>query len=362
MWDGALNHYWPTSTTPVFARKSATTWVLTTSACFTTDVNVMAYQLDAVRRGDSNYFDVGAIVFGGLKSDGTIDTTGFDQLKLPETSVDLSALTTALHPAAEEPDPSEPPEDPTEDPTESSEPENDGKYTASGRVVESGYAAVGIVDSENSKAEVLLGNGKHGTVYFAGEAPKSGAVYGYKRHSNNIFIFTEKAGNFGNSDQLAAGQAWNLWFEPMGWAWDANQPNDIFHVPTPTPIFLRYGGNKWALTTIEKVNQTNGASWAYGYALDTEHQPDLDAQNNLKNFNTGALVMGNLTADGTIDTTGFSELFGSAGANVDLSRFTSDLYSPSAQTGDASPLAAAVIGLLFSAGTIGFVVTKRKSF
>ena len=110
MWDGALNHYWPTSTTPVFARKSATTWVLTTSACFTNDASVMAYQLDAIRRGDSSYFDVGAIVFGGLKTDGTIDTTGFDQLKLPETSVDLSALTTALHPAAEESDPSEPSE------------------------------------------------------------------------------------------------------------------------------------------------------------------------------------------------------------------------------------------------------------
>lgn len=356
MWDGALNHYWPTSTTPVFVRTGSDAWIITTSACFTNGASVMAYQLDTVARGGTNYFDVGAVVFGGLNADGTIDTTGFDQLKLPETTADLSALTTALHPV-------DPPEkDPDQDPDPvPSEPEENVQYTPSGNVVESGYAAVGIVDGENSKAEVLLGNGAHGTVYFAGEAPKSGAVYGYQRHSNNVFVFTEKTGNFGNSNQLAAGQAWNLWFEPMGWAWDANQPNDIFHVPTPTPIFLRYGDNQWALTTIEKVSQNSGAYWAYGYALDTEHMPDLDAQNNLTNFRTGALVMGNMNADGTIDTTGFTDLFGSAGANVDLSSFTSDLYSAPAQTGEDAAFVAAIVALLFSAGAIGFVV-KKKNF
>ena len=38
----------------------------------------------------------------------------------------------------------------------------------------SGYAAVGIVDAEAHKAEVLLGTGQQGTVIFAGEAPAAG--------------------------------------------------------------------------------------------------------------------------------------------------------------------------------------------
>ena len=75
-------------------------------------------------------------------------------------------------------------------------------YTASGNVIEAGYAAIGAVDAASGKATVLLGNGEHGTVCFAGTAPKSGAVYGYELHDNNVYVFIEKTGNFGNEGSI----------------------------------------------------------------------------------------------------------------------------------------------------------------
>ena len=369
MWDASPNHYWPTATTPIFLRTSLTNWMVTTEACFTMNTQVAAYQLDVSPQSPgSTYYNTSAIVFGGLNANGTIDTTGFDALNLPQTSHDLSALTEPLHPVAETPDPTDPPVDPTDPPVDPTDPPVDPtdppveeKPGASGNVVENGYAAIGAVDAEACKAEVLLGNGLRGTVKFTGTAPKTGAVYGYALHSNNVYVFTEKIGNFGNSDQLVPGTAWNIWFTPQGWAWDANQPNDIFHVPTPTPIFLHYGNGQWAVITIDKVNETNGGAWAYGYALDTVHLPDMDAGNGLTNYATGALVMGNPKADGTTDTTGFPELFGDV-AKVDLSSFSAPLVNPNAPTGDASGIVSAVAALLFAAAGVVFLTSKKKQF
>ncbi|MBQ8579298.1 MAG: LPXTG cell wall anchor domain-containing protein [Oscillospiraceae bacterium] len=367
MWDSSPNHYWPTATTPIFLRTSLTNWMVTTEACFTANTQVAAYQLDvSIQAGSSSYYDTQAIVFGGLNADGTIDTTGFDALNLPQTSHDLGALTQPLHPVSVDPtdppvDPTDPPVDPTDPPVDPTDPPVEEKPGASGNVVENGYAAIGAVDAEACKAEVLLGNGLRGTVKFTGTAPKTGAVYGYALHSNNVYVFTEKIGNFGNSDQLVPGTAWNIWFTPQGWAWDANQPNDIFHVPTPTPIFLHYGNGQWAVITIDKVNETNGGAWAYGYALDTVHLPDMDAGNGLTNFATGALVMGNPKADGTTDTTGFPELFGDV-AKVDLSSFSAPLVNPNAPTGDASGIVSTVAALLFAASGVVFLASKKKQF
>ena len=427
MWDSALNHYWPTDSTPVFLRTSLTDWTVTDKSCFVTGTQVYGYQLDvSVRDAANAYYNTSAIVLGGMNSDGTFDATGLNALNVSAPAHDLSALTNPLHalptppatepeatepeatepeatepeatepeatePEATEPEATEPPatdpeatkpeatEPPATEPEatkpeatepeatepeatepEATEPEAtkpaDKGYTASGNVIEAGYAAIGAVDAASGKATVLLGNGEHGTVCFAGTAPKSGAVYGYELHDNNVYVFIEKTGNFGNSDQLAAGQAWNLWFEPNGWAWDANNPADIFHVPTPTPIFLRFGDNKWALVTIETVAPPTGANWAFGYALDTVHLPDYDAGNGFHNYQTGALVMGNMNADGSIDTTGYDVLFSNYDV-LDLGTIADKPMDVPAATGDAG-IGAAVVVMLMAATAL--VVLKKRN-
>ena len=409
MWDGAYNHYWPSASTPFFVHTAANTWTLADVTCLVTNTNTyrMTYQLDVtVRDAANHYYNTAAVVFGGLNADGSVDATGIDALNLPATSHDLSALTNPLHelptPPATEPPATEPPAtepeatepeatepeatepeatepeatepeatepeatepeatEPEATEPEATEPEAtkpaDKGYTASGNVIEAGYAAIGAVDAASGKATVLLGNGEHGTVCFAGTAPKSGAVYGYELHDNNVYVFIEKTGNFGNSDQLAAGQAWNLWFEPNGWAWDANTPNDIFHVPTPTPIFLRFGDNKWALVTIETVAPPTGANWAFGYALDTVHLPDYDAGNGFHNYQTGALVMGNMNADGSIDTTGYDVLFSNYDV-LDLGTIADKPMDVPAATGDAG-IGAAVVVMLMAATAL--VVLKKRN-
>ena len=247
-----------------------------------------------------------------------------------------------------------------------SEPETNGKYTASGNIIETGYAAVGIVDETLCKAEVLLNNGKTGTVYFAGTAPKTGVVYGYELHSNNVFVFIEKAANFGYSDQLNADSAWYMWFTPNGWAWDANSPADVFHAPYP--IFLRYGDNQWILTTIDKIAETNGGAAAFGYVLDAvRDMPDYDAGNGLANHHAGALVIDGVKEDQYANP---AQLFGAAGEKVGLGSFTTDLYTPttSGNTGDGpsktGDVVISVLGCMIAASVIGgaVIISKKKEF
>lgn len=546
-WNGAENLFFWSVNSPVFLRTSMTEWMVGTNACFVEGVMVASYYLDITENATGHpHYNVSAFVFGGLNADGTIDTVGFDSLKLPETKHDMSSFTTPLHPVAEpevtagpltdgmkvviynpkhmkalssqpaapgsyyqkgidvvladgvlsgfadtevwtvvanddgtfsfqmngqnlgmdtgyasmglgkvnddwtvidlgdglyliknvkrgnymewyasknnwstygsssaatdplfqlaffevketveeptepevtepevtepevtepevtEPEVTEPevtePEvtEPEATEPEATEPESNG-YTASGNVVETGYAAIGVIDETLSKVQVLLSNGKVGAVYYAGEAPKTGAVYGYELHSNNVFVFIEKTGNLGNSDQLAPNSGWETWFEANGWAWDAASPNDIWHMADVEshstdfrPIFLRFGDNKWVLTTIDKVIAPAGSAYAYGYALDTVSLGDIG--NGLNNHTTGALVLGRLLEDGSIDKLGFDTLFGLTAGDVDLGAFTSDLYTPSAKTGDASPIVAIVVAALFSVGAIGFIVSKKKEF
>jgi LPXTG-motif cell wall-anchored protein len=132
------------------------------------------------------------------------------------------------------------------------------------------------------------------------------------------------------------------------------------HTTDFRPIFLRFGDNKWVLTTIDKVIAADGAAYVMGYALDAVSVGDIG--NGLNNHTTGALVLGNMNADGTIDTTGFDVVFGLTAGDIDLGSFGADLYTPSAKTGDASPIVAIVVAALFSVGAIGFIASKKKEF
>ncbi|MBE6974970.1 MAG: hypothetical protein E7436_05725 [Ruminococcaceae bacterium] len=181
----------------------------------------------------------------------------------------------------------------------------------------SGYAAIGIVDAEAHKAEVLLGTGEQGTVYFNGAAPASGAVYSYTRDANNLYTFTTPSANHGYNNQLGD-IGWNLYYTPDGWLWPGN--GEIFF-PDGNPIFVRFGNDGWALTTIFDFVQNNGAVWVYAYLLDVTVR---DANANY--WNAAAIVVGGYN-NGTIDTSNYDVTFKNLTATNSLAAFTTSLHA-----------------------------------
>ena len=329
------NHFFFNGEPPVFVRFSETKWALADRTKITADSYpdaVAAYILDATVMGGGypeTYHNMGALVLNSYNPDGGVNSTVANFLGVTKHDVDLGALSNTF-----------------------GEPNDLG---TTGKVLESGYAAIGVVDKENKKAEVLLANGKKGTVTFSGTAPKSGSVYKYDRYSNNVFVFTAPDANFGNSNQTAD-TGWNIWFTPNGWMWDANQPADIFF-PDNQPIFVRYGDNKWAIISVKDLTETNGQAWVYGYMLDATVR---DAANNY--FSVGAVVLGGMKADGTIDTTGFDQSIAINPTVVDLSNFTTELYQAVPNTGDETPVTMLVVVMLLAVSAMAVLVIGKKRF
>ena len=138
--------------------------------------------------------------------------------------------------------------------------------------------------------------------------------------------------------------------------WDANQPADIFF-PDNQPIFVRYGDNKWAIISVKDLTETNGQTWFYGYMLDATVR---DAANNY--FSVGAVVLGGMKADGTIDTTGFDQSIAINPTVVDLSNFTTELYQAVPNTGDETPVTMLVVVMLLAVSAMAVLVIGKKRF
>ncbi len=328
LWDGMINFYYP-DVKPIFFRYGNGQWAVTTIFQFEGAVGAAGmngYALDTATNPGGGY-TVGAFVFGGWVGDGSIDVTGFDVMvpSLSASAKNLGAFTQDLHEI----------------------------------LLESGYAAVGYVDTANSLVEILKDNGEQGYVTYTGTAPVTGGVYRYGRQEGNVYTFTEPVANHGNSSLTDASKP--AWYMGMstdfeGYMWDS-APNHYWPTAT-TPIFLRTSLTDWMVTT-EACFAMNVS--VYTYQLDVTPQAPGSTY-----YDTQAIVFGGLNADGTIDTTGFDALT-LPQTSRDLSALTNPLHpvddTPGdiepAPTGDASGIVSAVVAMLFAAGAVCLIAKKK---
>lgn len=338
LWNANTQIYYP-STNPIFFRFGDNQWAVTTIYNFEGAggaSHMYGYALDVTEQDGSFY--PGAFVFGGLGADGNIDKSGFDVM-VPSLSgnSNLSTFTTELHEI----------------------------------LLESGYAAIGVVDSANSLVEILKDTGEQGYVSFTGTAPVTGGVYRYSRHEGDVYTFAEPNANHGNSKvHDASGAGWYMGMNEAygGYMWDA-APNLYWPTET-TPVFLRSDANTWMVTTKDCFT-TN--VFVYAYQLDVSVRDATNAY-----YNTSAIVLGGLNADGTIGTLGFDQLKLPATSH-DLSALTTPLHAvaqpdpsdptpsdpapiePPPTTADHSAVASAIAVMLFAAAAVCLIVKKKHS-
>ena len=285
-WTSNYDHFYPYSN-PMFVRYGDNKWSIK-SINETINPGAMYVFTYVLGVDSSSGQNIPAVtLMGGMTGNGTIDTTGFETvLGSLEAEYDLSAFTTALH----------------------------ADVNLDAIILETGYAAIGYVDTASHKVEILKADGTQGSVYYTGEAPRTDAVYRYSRGAGNLYTFTNVLGNSGYSDQLATG--WNYYYTPNGWMWAGNGP---IYFPNSSPIFVRYGNGGWALSSLSSF--ADAGTWVYGYMLD-EYQ--TDAANNY--WAVGAIVIGGYT-NGTVDTTNFDVCLPNVSATNSLSSFTTDLHT-----------------------------------
>ena len=182
----------------------------------------------------------------------------------------------------------------------------------------SGYAAIGVVNASVKKAEVLLGTGEQGTVSYNGITPKTGAVYAYTRDKDNFYTFTELKANIDNCDQLTTSGRPFYWTN-QGWVWD---PSGNIYFPYNEPMFVRFGNNQWAITTIYKTNLNPNNKTISMYMLGAT---DTDTP---QRYYVGAIVVGALKNDGTVDRTNYDIACPDLQATNDLGTFSDNIENP----------------------------------
>lgn len=152
-----------------------------------------------------------------------------------------------------------------------------------------GYAAVGKVDTEGTKAQVLLDNGSDGTVAYKGTAPTTGAIHYYEQYGDGTYAFTLLKANHGNSDQLAASSAWGMGVAIWGGFWDTAM--NIYRPVATMPLFIRYSATDWRVQAYTCTVEADYAGPVNGYAFVNGAAPE-------GGFVLEALMVGNCDANG----------------------------------------------------------------